>query len=394
MKRFKHRLVILIFAALLITMTSTAYADDTTITSISFDSIENVMFERNSTILANSDKISSISDQLSSIDSKTSQLQQQLQQQKIYLENIKAAEASLDSSSTTETASIIIAIKAIYDNYIIPPVNSNISSIQAQIDNQSSSKTTAAQSIYKTTIQNSMSNYQLIYNTQLQYLSYNDLDDQVSTMNNSLAQLNSQLKLAQLKNQLGLVTNKDVKQIQSQIKTVNSTIASLKKQKLSIKESLNAAFNQSSDTNLTINSYPDFDISHISNINFNNDYDSSVTGSYSVILQYESYVENPTDDEYDKIDETKAQFKQTMKKAYADMIDKYNEYNDEIESLSDEQDNLKLVQQKYDFGLISKMNLDNENLNLSNEQIKVETARKNLYKSYLKYLWIKKGLSL
>lgn len=394
MKRFKHRLVILVFTVLLIAMTSTAYADDTAITSISFDSIENVMFERNSTILANADKISSMSDQFSSIDSKTSQLQQQLQQQKTYLDNINAAKANLDSSSTSETASIISAINAIYDNYIIPPVNSNISSIQAQIDNQSSSKTTAEQSLYKTTIQNSMSNYQLIYNTQLQYLSYNDLDDQISTMNNSLTQLNSQLKLTQLKNQLGLVTAKDVKQIQSQIKTVNSSIASIKKQKQSIKESLNAAFNQSSDTDLTINCYPDFDISQINSINFDNDYNNFASNSYAVILQNENYIENPTDDEYDKIDETKAQFKQTMKKAYDDIIDKYNEYNDEIENLSDEQDNLKLIQKKYDFGLVSKMSLDDENLSLNNEQIKVETARKDLYKSYLKYLWVKRGLSL
>jgi hypothetical protein len=246
----------------------------------------------------------------------------------------------------------------------------------------------------KSTIQTSMSNDQAVYSAQNLYLSYNDLDDQISTIDDSLSQLNSQLKLAQLKYNLGLISSKDIKSIQANIKNVTSNKESLLDQKEKIKKQINDLFDQPEDTDVSIGAYPEFNISDMFPISVEDDYENCVENSYSVRLQNESYVENANDAQYNKLNNEKSNYKETLQNAYDDIMDKYDAYMTENDNLTDEQDNYNLMQLKYNLGIESKMDLDNENVILSNEKIKVETARKTLYKSYLKYQWIKRGLSL
>ncbi len=345
-------------------MTPTIYADE--IITLKFGDIEQCVLNGNSDIKANNDSLTS-SASLQSTLKKLTDTQSQIS---ISLSSINTKINSI-ADHTSELYYLYGNLYILYSN-LYGNLQLQIDSINTQISNQ-----------LKSSLQIQAANYEIVWTTQQLLLSYNSLKNQKEDLGNKLPLIQKKLRIAQRQKDLEMITNVQIKEVTNELNNLNNQISTINKNMEVIKQQINILIGKEYDSALNIEEPEVLDKSLVNSINYNNDLNIGLSQSFNIRIE----------DNSNKINSETRKFKAAFNQAYQAIQDKVLDIQTENSKLEFELEKLNSYTLKYSFGVISKIELDNEIYSLNSQKLKVKTSEQELVKVYTAYKWMLRGLN-
>lgn len=203
-------------------------------------------------------------------------------------------------------------------------------------------------------------------------------------INNQLNMLKKQLAVKQLQEKLGLITAVDHKAFELEIKNTENMKAALDCSIKAIQGEINQMFGQEYDILLEIGELPAIDVESIKTRDTGHDFEVALATNYS--LRQKSIGTTEYESEEDKL---RADFY-----ALSNEVDLKTEAL-ELEKLktSNEEIVLSHMALRYKLGLVSKLQYESAVLKYESQGKKLKEVEYDLFKTYCKYQWMKRGLS-
>lgn len=253
-----------------------------------------------------------------------------------------------------------------------------------QIDAQIKSLEDSDDDLWKSYVQVEEGKNQTIRGVQQMFLGYFTAEQGRDELKSNLDLLESQLKVAKLRESLGMETSISTLETESQIKELQLTLDSLNKSLESMLGNINIMLGQDFDTELTLEEPPEVTRSMLRDMDYEEDLEDALIQSYDVRLEEDS----------DDIKNAKRSFTLSFHQVYQNVLDKQK-------ALELAQEKLTLEQKKYDqnylmfsLGLMSSLDFDGIRSLYKTKTNAVETAERELLQAYTDYEWMKKGLTV
>lgn len=401
------------------------------VNTINYSSINHLIIERNTTVKTNQNIIDKLFINYNNLSIAESDIEDAIKGMKALLVTYKAQ----PSTPTTPVVSQDISLEDpviidIYSNINIimsslqamntmniKNLQSNISSMEDQLENINNQQSDMDSLINKMKVQTEMINNQMVWTGENLLFAYNAIEIQEKNIDKNLALLESRLKVLNIQKDLGYINAMDKDTLEISIEDLNYAKETLKLQKENIRRQINLLLGQSYDTSLNIVFTPTIYNYKLNSMNNLGDLRYALGNSYSIIIQeYEvqskqvalSRAENDHgngSNQYklaaEELDDVQLNFEdikraQNLKfqQTYEAVKDKQKIMSLEEKKLAQEKTKLEAANKKYDLGMISKVEYDNVKSSYDLQGIKVETAKGDLFTAYRKYEWMLKGLSL
>ncbi|GAB6155587.1 hypothetical protein JCM17380_43380 [Desulfosporosinus burensis] len=258
---------------------------------------------------------------------------------------------------------------------------------QAQLGNltaQKASLSARKDDMWKSYLQISMGNKQVVWGTQQMFLSYQELGLQTEALRANRANVENQVKIMKLQEELGIITPTDYKDVELQLRELDVTIKSLKDTQDTLKGSLNLFFGQEFDTNLIIEEVPAPDFELINKMDYDEDIETAIANSYMVRVQEEAE---------DRDSQTR-QVKMDFDLAFKDVKTKQESLEREKIKFKTERVKWDHQQLRYNLGMIPLVAFNVSKTNYDALVRKVITAETDLVKSLTAYDWLLEGISV
>ncbi len=329
----------------------------------------------------------------------------QINSQKALLnKQIDAYKNEIEHPSATTDVPTLTFLKRILDDQLTQlnaiPTGSN-----------SSFEDTRTKTIQKLSLIADMTGKGQVYAAQSLYLAYNDLLLNQEDLRSQLRLTQKNLDIQRLRQTLGLLTSTDVKSIELQVADLGRKLMGLAENLSSIRGDLNLMLGQDYDTTLTLQTVPEVDISKIAKMAYDEDLQTTMDHSLSVLIQanalslkgtqlnYSSGIAyNQVDVEYDsealKLVSEKRKLVKAFDKAYQDVKDKQNDLQVVQNTLTNESKKYDLLSLKYKLDIISLLEYESGTADYQNKVNSVTIAKHNLFKAYLTYDWMLQGLNV
>lgn len=397
---------------------------DTQLSSIKYDDINTEIMNRNPTVKVNLNTISSAN---YGFDLQVMKIVNQLDTSKIQnsINSLNQQLLPLQTQLATAEAS---GTQSTIDNLVIQigNISSQVNALTMQkqaIELQANSMdnwyydldTNRNQTIQKLTLSLSMANDSQVWVAENYYLSYNSLLQNKQDILNTLNYLTIQQKAIQLKRNLGLATDIDLRSIQSNIIDQNQLLNTVVKNMDSVKSQMALLFNQPFDTTLNIDTVPSLNISSIDKIDYKKDLDLALANSYTVQMEKNALWSKDTaleqaekkgtgsteyqqakvdfDSEQVKVIDETEKYKMVFDQAYNDLLEKRVLFDTQKAKLIDETTKYNYAKMNFDLGLISQIEFSGAFIAYQAQSSKVNQAEQDLFKAYEAYKWTLKGLS-
>lgn len=162
----------------------------------------------------------------------------------------------------------------------------------------------------------------------------------------------------------------------------------------------------SSGSKVTFENDIDKNFDVISKINYEDDLSKMLENNIDIKLQNDEIDDlDDAEDDYDnkdiydnKVEEANNKLKSLMnstetsfKKQYNDLMTSYNSIKSSYDVINQKQKEYEIEQTKYDYGFVSKNDVDAAKLTLDNDNADFINKRNQCYLSYLKYIEMKEG---
>jgi len=162
----------------------------------------------------------------------------------------------------------------------------------------------------------------------------------------------------------------------------------------------------SSGSKVTFENDIDKNFDVISKINYEDDLSKMLENNIDIKLQNDEIDDlDDAEDDYDnkdiydnKVEEANNKLKSLMnstetsfKKQYNDLMTSYNSIKSSYDVINQKQKEYEIEQTKYDYGFVSKNDVDTAKLTLDNDNADFINKRNQCYLSYLKYIEMKEG---
>lgn len=430
----KRIILIILTLCIFIGIAPSAYAEEVPnshniISRINYDDIEKTILERNMTVKINKDTIathaieySNLADTESNIEFGIAKLETLVS---IFREHNTVFEKPSDDflkdnpeleNIYSNLDTVFTLLKDTNDSNIITLEN-NISSMKKQLESMQKQKNDMARGIQKIIIQAEMTNNEVVRLAESLIFAYNSIQQEEKNINISLATLQKNLNAMNIKHSLGYVSKQDVQDLQSKIEDLDLTKEALIKQKENLKGELNLFLGQAYDTPLEIIFTQTLDDNKLNSMDDTKDLNTILSNSYTLELQqyevdarknYFDMVEDECSEQSDEyllaskeLEIEKLRFEESKNKNIISFRNLYKEVKNKQKSLTlenkklqYEKDKLNSLDLKYSLGLISKLEYDNAKESYDTQVVAIETAKADLFKSYRKYEWMLKGLSV
>lgn len=426
-----------IFISLLMFISINTYAvelsndenTDTIIKTIDFSSMEKNILEKNMTVKINKNTINSLSINYFNLREAEDDLEDGIEEMENLLSIYQAQSVNfnpvLDPADPDKedlkdvylnVNKILTSLKGINDSNIAT-LQGNISSMEKQLESINRQQADMSRTIQKMQVQTEMVNKQMVWAGESLILVYDSINEQEKSIDNNLTMLEKQLKVLKIQEELGLISKMDIQNLQLKIEDLNYAKTTLHEQKENIKGQLNLLLGQPYDNPLEIEFAIKIDNKKLNSMDSEKDLLTAADSSYTLILQQHevdskitlldrakddngthsneyTLAENDLENEQLKLDDAKRQFDLSFKKLYQEVKGKEKALTLEKKKLEHEKDKQSIIDLRYELGLISGMEYDNSKAAYDNQLIKVETAESDLFKSYRKYEWMLKGISV
>lgn len=410
-----------IVASLLLVMPMPVYAIDTQdennaiisrINEITFEKLQDETLERNPTVKTLNNGVLSLinSFDLNQLNLIKNMNESGLLQQVGNLKTLRqTAQTDLNALPLGDPG---IAIKeAEITNY-----DSQIASLNAQLEVisnlKSSNDINKSQTVQKLALTSEMMKDIQVWSAQNYYLAFNNLLITQEDLQSSRALVQNSLNITRVRRDLGMATSLDVKAAESQSKDLDRNAKVLNDNLSSFRGALNLLFGQEYNTALEIKSIPELDEGKISSMNYDADLQMALNNSLTLMLAQNARGTKKTafdkaadkgvnainlakadlDTEDIKVDDAKKKLEQAFDKAFNAVKDGQKDLQREKDRISDEQKQYEILTLKLNLGMISQVEYDAGTATYHGQLNKLKTAHHVLFKAYLAYDWMIKGL--
>lgn len=380
--------------------------------SVSFNSLENKIRTYNQNIKSFEKTLASINStdvglqfdlQRIQYSQQNASLSKQAEAYKSAIEKLEQATTSVDDATKAALEAQIEAITILQQQALgsIAANNAILSSLdEAEQDAQNELDETYTST--KKQLENSAN--QIIMGAQTQYITLVTMENNITALERSIAAIDRNLPVIEKQLEIGMASELDLKTLQNQRDTAQSSLESIITQKESLQNSLSIMLGN--DANTTVTTQPLPDISYdIDKINYTEDLEQAMKNSYAIWQKQDAvrkasndYEDNITStvDAYEaaKIDleATKTQTESSFRALYQTVLEKQRLLEQAEENLTLAEQNFEVSEVKYNIGNISKLEYENAKDTLESSKDAIKTAQIDVFTAYNKYQWGIKGV--
>lgn len=370
---------------------------------VSLDNIQDIMSENN-------------------LDMKVYYNNQQLAKEKYdnAKDEVDTAQSAVDAATTavgTATSNVSTA-KAGTDASVLPTAETNLDKANSTLIAANSTLTTANTNLatIKYALRTANVEYEQnieksVYKAQQDYISYlsNISDEQLEA--DTVKSQESSEQVSKIKYDSGFISQDEyTASLESNTDAVNQ-LNKLKDAEELAKTKLCTTLGISDGEKVIFNTDITEDFAKISKINYNDDLAKMLDNNVDIQLQNISIdklndakdAETTTTDYTDTVDQyntdnAQISLKQTISTAeanfkaqYDTLMNSYNSIKSSYDKITQEQKVYQTTQIKYDYGFVSKIDVDNAKLALDKDSATFNASKNTLYVNYLRYIQMKEG---
>lgn len=245
---------------------------------------------------------------------------------------------------------------------------------------------------------------QIVMGAQTQYITLVTIDNNITALERSISAIDRTTPVMEKQLEIGMVSELDLKTLQNQRDTAQSSLESIINQKETLQNSLSVMLGNDANTTVTVEGLPDISYD-IKKINYTQDLESAMKNSYTIWQKQDAlrkasndYEDDVTStlDAYDAakldLEAAKVQTENSFKALYETLLEKQRLLEQANENLTLAEQNFKVSKVKYNIGNISKLEYENAKDTLESSKDAIKTAEVELFTAYNNYQWGIKGV--
>lgn len=247
---------------------------------------------------------------------------------------------------------------------------------------------------------------QLVWGAQSLYMAYLNIGLSVDELIISKNSLQSTVTSLESRYEIGQISQLDLLNAQIGLSTLTNALSTLEYEQEKLLYDLNVLLGRSYDTDIKISKVLSYDVDFLSKVDFEEDFKLVLENNYNYYSltesaksakdTHKSINSTASQNNYDMALLNLANEEQSMRVSFTKI---YNSIDDKVRLLNFEQlllenklVNLNAVKLRFDLGLVSQDVLDSSQSEYDTQQIKVETAKYNLFIATEQYNWAKNGM--
>lgn len=222
----------------------------------------------------------------------------------------------------------------------------------------------------------------------------------------NLDQLNANLTVAEtayqgtlVQKELGMCTDNDVASALYNVTSVKSSIANLENQIASLKQEFCKLVGKNFNEEVTFGELPEIDYEYIANINLYEDIEAALANNYGVRSKQNAIKNYGPGTSYEArnsdafaLTAERENVRTEVNKAYLDIQTAQSELQLAKEKLNNAERTMKMSEEKYNLGLISKLEYEQQKVSYVAEEAAYKTAESKLLDAVNSYQWCLQGL--
>ena len=245
---------------------------------------------------------------------------------------------------------------------------------------------------------------QIVMGAQTQYITLVTIDNNITALERSISAIDRTTPVMEKQLEIGMVSELDLKTLQNQRDTAQSSLESIINQKETLQNSLSVMLGNDANTTVTVEGLPDISYD-IKKINYTQDLESAMKNSYTIWQKQDALKKASNDyeddvtstlDAYDAakldLEAAKVQTENSFKALYETLLEKQRLLEQANENLTLAEQNFKVSEVKYNIGNISKLEYENAKDTLESSKDAIKTAEVELFTAYNNYQWGIKGV--
>ena len=245
---------------------------------------------------------------------------------------------------------------------------------------------------------------QIVIGAETQYITLVTIDNNITALERSISAIDRTTPVMEKQLEIGMVSELDLKTLQNQRDTAQSSLESIINQKETLQNSLSVMLGNDANTTVTVEGLPDISYD-IKKINYTQDLESAMKNSYTIWQKQDAlrkasndYEDDVTStlDAYDAakldLEAAKVQTENSFKALYETLLEKQRLLEQANENLTLAEQNFKVSEVKYNIGNISKLEYENAKDTLESSKDAIKTAEVELFTAYNNYQWGIKGV--
>lgn len=246
-------------------------------------------------------------------------------------------------------------------------------------------------------LQYSMAEDNLVLSAQSKYISYFSGQIELESAKEQLKILENAYSLALVQRAAGTVTDTDVLDAQEAVLTQEKTISQLEQEIENTRQSLIVMLGWKESDAPQIEELPEFDFSLLDAIDLESDKQKALENNYTLKINQRK-LENAQEEENKKnmqttIEGNERQIAASVSSAWASLQTAKLSYDQAAADLAAEERNMEQTACKWNAGMITQYEYEDQQSALVQKQLAVETAKLNLMDTYETYQWNVNGLA-
>lgn len=246
-------------------------------------------------------------------------------------------------------------------------------------------------------LQYSMAEDNLVLSAQSKYISYFSQQIELESAREQLKILENACSLAQVQLEAGTAAGTDVLDAQEAVLTQEKNISQLEQQIENTRQSLIVMLGWKESDTPQIMDLPEFDFSRLDSIDLESDKQKALENNYTLKINRRR-LENAQEEQNKKniqttIDGNERQIAASVTSAWANLQTAKLSWDQAAADLAAEERNTEQIARKWNAGMVTRYEYENQQSALVQKQLALETAKLNLMDAYETYQWNVKGLA-
>lgn len=380
--------------------------------SVTFNSLENKIRTYNQSIKSFEKTLASINStdvslqfdkQRFQYSEQNQALQKQVDAYKQAINQLQQAIPSADEATKSALTAQISAI-TILQKQAEGTITANNAIVAGLNDAEEDAENELAETYTSTKKQLDNAADQIVMGAQTQYITLVTIDNNITALERSISAIDRTTPVMEKQLEIGMVSELDLKTLQNQRDTAQSSLESIINQKETLQNSLSVMLGNDANTTVTVEGLPDISYD-IKKINYTQDLESAMKNSYTIWQKQDAlrkasndYEDDVTStlDAYDAakldLEAAKVQTENSFKALYETLLEKQRLLEQANENLTLAEQNFKVSEVKYNIGNISKLEYENAKDTLESSKDAIKTAEVELFTAYNNYQWGIKGV--
>lgn len=239
----------------------------------------------------------------------------------------------------------------------------------------------------------------LVKTAQSMYPTYYQLIYNLDQLNANLAVAETAYQGTLVQKELGMCTDNDVADALYNVTSIKSSISNLENQVVSLKQEFCKLVGKNFNDDVTFGELPEIDYEYISSINLYQDIEVALANNYTVQSKQNAIKNYGPGTSYEArnsdafaLTAERENVRTEVNKAYLDIQTAQSDLTLAKEKLANAERTMKQAEEKYNLGLISKLEYEQQKVSYVAEETACKTAESKLLDAVNAYKWYLKGL--